>query len=560
MAKGKLTADLVRELRESMLRFMERGDYENALGCIEHLYEYDKKGCYTYVKAFRNAMKTVIKKGGEDAADCYELLHQSYVLTAQDKFDDFMVALEWYRADADKFWLPRQKQLQMVADILQEFIDGDLDELFLSLPPRVGKTSLVMFFLIWYSCKYPNKSNLYSSFTEMVVKTFYNGILEVMMDPETYDLKTVFPDFVLAKTDAKDLLIDVGRKKKYSSMTCRSIMGTLNGACDAEGLLIADDLHSGKDEARNKDLLISKWGTVKSNLLSRAKSGCKILWIGTHWSLVDCISQRLDMLLNSPDCAGIKFKEVNIPALDENEESNFDYLFGKGFTTEDYKVIRASYEMSDDYAMWSAPYMGQPIEELGAVFTPTEMRYYNGVLPVGVEPDRVFMVVDPAWGGGDYVSAPVFYQYDTDLFMVDVVFNNGDKRVTQPMLAHKIEEWSVAAVYVEATKVTSGYAEGIEEKLKEDNYRVNMQCTTKHWGGKVGKQQRIFDKAPDIRANIVFLNAGLRSKEYSQFMQNLFSFTMEGKNKHDDAPDSLAMAIINAFYGSAKMQIRARTF
>ena len=543
-----------------MLTFMARCQYDEALSCIGHLYDDDWRSAYSYVKAYRAAMKTVIGKGGEDAAACYELLHQSYVMTARDKFDDFMIALEWYRPDADKFWIPRRKQLQFLADILEEFIYGDLDELFLSMPPRVGKSSLVMFFAIWYMCKWPNKSNLYSSFTEMVVKTYYNGILEVMQDPETYDLKTIFPDFKLASTDAKDCLIDVGRKKKYRSLTCRSVHGTLNGACDCEGILIADDLHSGVDEAKNKDILASTWATVKANLLSRAKSGCKILWIGTHWSLLDCISNRLNMLLNSPECAGIKFKEVNIPAMDENDESNFEYLFGKGFTTQDYRVIRASYEMSDDMAMWYAPYMGSPIEEEGALFTPNDLRYFNGVLPAGVDPDRIFMAVDPAWGGGDYVAAPVIYQYDTDLFIVDVVYNNGDKKITQPLVAQKAIEWGVSAMYVEATKTTSAYAEGVEERLKESNYRVNMQTTTKHWAGGSGKQQRIFDKAPDIRACMIFLNQGVRSKEYSQFMQGLFSFSFIGKNKHDDAPDSLAMAIVNAFYGSAKMQIRQRRF
>jgi len=558
--KTKLDSETREKLRDSMMTFMARGQYEEAFGCIGHLYDDDWRSAYTYVKAFRSAMKTVVSKGDSDAAACYELLHQSYIMTAPEKFDDFMIALEWYRADADKFWLPRRKQLQFLADILEEFIYGDLDELFISCPPRIGKSTLVMFFIIWYVCKYPNKSNLYSSFTEMVVKTYYNGILEVMQDPATYDLPSIFPDFKLAATDAKDCLIDVGRKKKYKSITCRSVHGTLNGACDCEGVLIADDLHSGVDEARNKDILASTWGTVKANLLSRAKSGCKILWIGTHWSLSDCISNRLNMLLNSPDCANIKFKEVNLPAMNDDDESNFEYLFGKGFSTQDYKVIRASYELSDDMAMWYAPYMGQPIEESGALFTPADMRYYNGVLPEGVDPDRVFMVVDPAWGGGDYVSAPVVYQYDTDLYIVDVVFNNGDKMITQPMVARKAMEWGVSAMYVEGTKVTSSYAEGIEEKLKEHNYRLNIQTTTKHWSGQQGKKQRIYDKAPDIRTCMVFLNSGVRSKEYNMFMQNLFSFSFEGKNRHDDAPDSLAMVITNAFFGSAKVQLRRRIF
>ena len=560
MAKKRLPADRVELLKESMLTFMQRGQYEEAFGCIGHLYEDDWRSTYKYVKAFRSAMKSVVGKGEADAAACYELLHQSYILTAPEKFDDFMIALEWYRPDADKFWLPRRKQLQFLADILEEFIYGDLDELFISMPPRVGKSTLVMFFLIWVVCKNPNGSNIYSSFTEMVVKTYYNGVLEVMQDPTTYDLPTIFPDFKLAATDSKDCLIDVGRRKRYKSITCRSVHGTLSGATDADSLLIADDLHSGVDEAKNKDILASTWATVRGNLLSRAKSGCKILWIGTHWSLYDCISNRLDMLLNEPDCANIKFKEVNIPALNESDESNFDYLFGKGFTSEDFRVIRSSYERSGDMQLWMAPYMGTPIESEGALFSPNDLRYFNGVLPEEVEPDKKFMAVDPAWGGGDYVAAPVIYQYDNDMYIVDVVYNKSDKSITQPMVARKAAEWGVGSMYVEATKVTSSYADGVSEKLKEYGYRLNMVTTTKHWGGQQGKTQRICDKAPDIRGFMIFLNAGQRSKEYEQFMQNLFSFSYVTKNKNDDAPDSLVMALLHTFSGSAKVQLRQRFF
>jgi hypothetical protein len=56
------------------------------------------------------------------------------------------------------------------------------------------------------------------------------------------------------------------------------------------------------------------------------------------------------------------------------------------------------------------------------------------------------------------------------------------------------------------------------------------------------KEQRIFDRAPEIR-ELYFLGEGKRSGEYSKAMTELFSFTMLGKNKHDDAPDSLSMLI-----------------
>ena len=160
------------------------------------------------------------------------------------------------------------------------------------------------------------------------------------------------------------------------------------------------------------------------------------------------------------------------------------------------------------------------------------------------------MVVDPAWGGGDYVAAPVVYQYGQDLYLPDLVYDNGDKSVTQPLLAKAAEKHHVSAMKVEGTKSTSSYGEDIDKILRGKGMRINMVINTSHFTGN-GKRQRIFDKAPDIRDHIVFLAEGYRSKEYSQFMQNLFSFTVTGKAAaHDDAPDSLAMVMDFVLFGS----------
>ena len=61
------------------------------------------------------------------------------------------------------------------------------------------------------------------------------------------------------------------------------------------------------------------------------------------------------------------------------------------------------------------------------------------------------------------------------------------------------------------------------------------------------KNDRILAASPDIREHFVFLESGKRPKEYEMFMQNVYSFKILGKNKHDDAPDSLQMAITFAF-------------
>lgn len=536
----------------------DAGRAEDAFEAVRLLFDEDSELALGYCKKLRSvAAREAVKQGSERLYDVY---NKTLLLAAPLDFDSFMLALERNRPPREQFWLPRRSKLLPVSHALQDMEDGKLDELFLSCPPRIGKSTLMLMFFLWVMGRDPERSNLYCSYTDSVVGVLYNGILEVLGDSVTYAYGDIFPERKVASTNAKDLLINLDRKKRYASFTGRSLYGTLNGACDCNGYLVGDDLISGIEEALSKDRLNAAWTKVDNNMLPRAKETAKVLWIGTRWSLIDPQGKRIDLLENDEKYRDRRWKVVNNPALNDNDESNFDYQFGVGFSTDYYQQRRASFERNSDMASWLAQYQGMPIERDGSVFDPAELRYYNGVLPE-VPPDRVFMVVDPAWGGNDYVAAVVVYQYDHDLFVADVVFSNADKTITQPMICAAIKKYNATAIKIEGTKMTAAYGEDIDKKLKEDNIRVNMTINTSHFTG-TGKRDRIIASAPDIRERMVFLAEGNRSKDYSKFMQNMFSFTFTGKQaKHDDAPDVCAMCIDYVSRGSlGKAEVFSRPF
>jgi predicted phage terminase large subunit-like protein len=377
-----------------------------------------------------------------------------------------------------------------------------------------------------------------------VTKQFYLGLLEILKDPFTYHWDRCFPNSPIVKVNAADQTVNCLRKTRYPSITCRSIEGTLNGACDCDNILMADDLCKGLEQAINKDVMAKLWARTQTDLLSRAKQGSKKLWIGTRWSLIDPIGCRIDMLQNEPKLSHVRWQEIKLPALDEHDESNFDWKYGIGFDTQTFQGIRAGYERNGDMASWNAVYMQQPIEREGSLFASGDMRFYNGILP-DKEPDRRFMAVDPAFGGSDFTAAPVCYQYENDVYVVDVVYTDGDKRESIPALCKAVQKWKVGTMQIEANKMTEGYADELQQFMRKNN----VYCTvmTKPAPNNVSKEQRIFDRAPEIRESFLFLENGQRSKPYQQYMDNVFSFTIVGKNKHDDAPDSLAMAASMVF-------------
>lgn len=543
-----------RELYDNCIKALQSKEYALGLDFIRHIYAENREEGKQMCRRFRSSMKKVMDRGGEIAKGAYDLIYQSYVLCARDYFDDFMTAVEFFRNPEKQFWTPRREKLMGICNALQALEDDELDELFISQPPRTGKSTLALFFMVWVICRDSEGTNIYSSYSKDVTDTFFNGVLEIFTDDMTYALEEIFPKAKIAGTNAEKGFVNVERKKRYASLMCRSITAGLNGLADASKYIVIDDIHSGILEARNPELLLNTWQVVNNNLLSRKKEHTKVLWIGTRWSIYDAISQRLELLETSAELADRRYKVVNVPALNENDESNFDYPFGLGFSTQNYRETRAAFEKADDVPSFLAQYMGAPIERNGAVFSPEALRYYNGELPEE-EADRIIMVVDPSWGGGDYVSAPCLYQYGEDLYLHDMVFSNKDKFITEPMVVECASRNNVQAMYVEGTRVTGTYAEELDRRFRDIGYRVNLQRTTKHWSSQQGKAQRIYDKAPEIISRVIFRDSKHRDKQYQQAMQQLFSFTVEGKIKHDDFPDSLAMAMVmvqGRMYAKAK--------
>ena len=533
------------------------GPYRDLFGYLRSVEGEDFGFAHEKNKELRNLLTYGISLR-ENVGELFDVYKKSLLFDAPHYLDPYLLYLELGRDPERRFYQPRRGVLKQVVDALQALADDELDELFLSLPPRTGKSSLMIFFMTWILGRFSENPNLYCSYTDTITKAFYNGVLEILQDRNTYLWHDVFPTAKLVQTNAADETLNIDRKKHYPSLTCRSIDGTINGACDAQdGFIIADDLVSGIEEALSKERLISKWSKVDNNLIPRGKGKTKYLWIGTRWSVLDPAAVRLNVLSTDEKYAGYRYKVINLPALDENDESNFDYPYGVGFDTLYYHRRRASFERNNDIASWDAQYMGEPIEREGTLILPADFKYYNGELP-DEEPDRVVLALDPAYGGGDFCAGAICCQYDDELYIPDVIYDDNDKTITLKLIVNAVRRYGINAIQIEANKSTMGYKDELERLLKEEGLKVNL--TTKTTPPTTSKAARIFDKAPDIRECCVFLESGKRPRHYDAFMQNVFGFKVFAKNKHDDAPDSLAMLIDMVFRKSEKPVVFKRPF
>lgn len=415
------------------------------------------------------------------------------------------------------------------------------------LIPTHNSTMCIMF-VTWLMGNRPDVASVMSGHSDKLTDGFYRELLSILTDSTTYAWGDVFPTVKLVDTSAKNETIDLNHSKRFPTMTCRSIGGTLTGAVEigSGGLLYVDDLIEDLEESLNPLRLQAKYDAYLNQLKDRKKMGALELMVGTRWNVYDPLGRVHDQYQDDP-----RYRFRVIPALNEDGESNFNYKYGLGFDTRYYQDMKASI----DDATWNAKYMGSPYIREGLLFSEDELRYYNGVLPDG-EPDKV-AVCDVAWGGGDSLAMPFAYVYGENVYIPDVIFNRGDKTVTYPIVIGRCMQHLPNTVRMESNNGGSEYCDKVDEELRKLGVRLNMySIRTPSTRNKV---TRITQYAPDIK-KFYFLADKYQTREYRAFMKEVTMFVQTGKNLHDDAPDSLAMLAEELFHRTAKIEFVKRPF
>lgn len=479
-----------------------------------------------------------------------ELYWRTLKVEAPYHFESFLFYMEKNRRPEKKFYEPRKKTLGIVVQDLQDLEDRKIEFLGISLPPRVGKSTLCIFFLSWVIGRHPESHNAMSGHSGVLADRFYRDVFK-LTENEEYTFKEIFPEIELASKSSEKNELFYSPTEAFATLTCRGIDGTWTGAVDisSDGYLYVDDMVRDRTESLSPIRLENRYQDYLNVLVDRKNDGSKELMVGTRWNVLDPLGRVEAENKNNP-----RYRFRKIPALNEKDESNFQYDYGVGFSTEYYRNMRDRLDRNE----WMAKYQQMPFVREGLLFPLDELNYYNGVLPDGE--CITAAACDVAWGGNDSLSMPFGKLFgstdDGPIYIPDWIFNKGDKYTTKPIVVAKTLQHQPNMERFEANNGGDEYAEDIDRRLKDKGFKTNISWAKA--SNQISKMAKIIQYAPDIKRRFYFLKPELQSEEYRAAMEELGMFTQLGKNEHDDSPDGLVQLFQLFDGGMTKVEIMSR--
>ena len=481
--------------------------------------------------------------------------------------EDFIFYLEKERPQEKRFYLSRKETLRIVVWDFEDLIYRYIKFLGVSLPSRTGKSTISLLGLVWVALRDPDLSSAIGSHSGILARGFYSETLNFFTSEE-YSFGEMYTFWhntneVLQDKSAEDLYLNLGSPSRFQTLVFRGIDGSWTGAIDVSLLLTVDDLIRDREHSLSPQRCENTWQEYLNKMVDRKSgkefpedklkeyqefynvirklrgqepveltpfAGALENMIGTLWNVYDPLVRMQNLYDGDP-----LYRFRKIPALNENDETNFPYQY----TTEYLHEMRERLDAPEWMAKWQqAPYVRE-----GLLYQPNELNYFNGECPNG----KTIAVLDPAVGGGDYLSMLVIRIVGKKNYIIDWLYTNETKGKTIPAICGKVIFHNVTELHYERNGIGRAFEEDVTKALQERNY---YRCKSMPFNAPEGmsKEDKILGYSDWVKSNLWFIDEEAKSTTYSRStdyvkaMNDMFIYTTVGKNKNDDSVDNLAQA------------------
>jgi predicted phage terminase large subunit-like protein len=431
---------------------------------------------------------------------------------------------------APDFYKEDREYLVELCNDFQDFIQSDDEIMIVNEPPRHGKSRTAGLLVEWVLGNDQSQKIMTGSYNEtlstMFSKNVRNNIQEVKADQSKVVFSDIFPGVRIKQGDGAMNLWSL--EGGYNNYLATSPTGTATGF--GATLLIIDDLIKNAEEANNELTKEKHWSWFTDTMLSRLEEGGKIIIIMTRWASDDLAGRALQHFKD----AGAKIRHISMKALQDD-----------GTMLCDEVLSRKSYEakikaMGADIA--SANYQQEPIDLKGKLYT--SFMTYSGALPQFKE---IRNYTDTADTGDDYLCSINYgVTFANEAYVLDVLYTKAPMEDTEPATAKMLYNGQVNVARIESNNGGRGFARNVRRILEQE---IGSNYTTVKWFTQsTNKDARIYSNSSWVMQHIYYPEDW--HNRWPEYYDAMNKYQREGKNKHDDAPDTTTGIAENCVKGN----------
>jgi len=455
------------------------------------------------------------------------LLKEKRIRKVQKDFCEFCKLLhpDFYKEDRQYL----KDYCQMLQDLynrklLNEINNEAFTRACISFPPRHGKSRTLVLFCCWCFGQDLNNSVLYLSYSDDSAVDFSRYIRdEISRKAERandFVFNHIFKNVRIKKGD--------GAVQKWSlegrhfSYKASGIGGGITGK--GATIIIIDDPIKNSYEAFNKKRKKEIIDWIKGTVLSRAEGDPLEIINMTRWASDDPIG----VFTEGPDGKTFYIYKKNV----QDEQGNM--LCESVLSKKRFDFL----QRNADPVIFQANYFNKLIDDTGLMypffkrFSKSEHRKYESIINATDTADR----------GKDYFSSPVAKIFTnnegiTELYIWDWLYTQDDTKTTPQQFLNLLVNNSVELSRIESNNGGNIFKNWVEEKIENEYPDLDIEINV--FPQTQSKEARIRDKAFWIVNHVYFpddfhITHPLVWKALTEFIRN-------GKNDHDDAPDSLTI-------------------
>ena len=412
------------------------------------------------------------------------------------------------------FYNDRKEYLKDLCNQLQSFIDSDKKILVINMPPRFGKSYTATLFVQWLLGRNNKLKIMTGSYNETLSSTFAKQVRDMIATEQTQGVtvyRDIFPDTKIKYGEAS-----MNKWALEGSQVANYLATSPTGTATGFGadLIVIDDLIKNSEEAYNSNVLEKHIDWFTNTMLSRTEKGFKLIIIMTRWASNDLAGF---ILSNYDDVVHINYKAINDDGtpLDEGTLSLEDFEFKtKNMAKE---IVYANYQQ-------------EPIDIKGRLYN--EFKTY-----VDLPKEKIVKIsayCDTADTGDDFLCNIIYADCKDSAYILDVIYTKEAMEITEPLVAEAYKKFSVNVADIESNNGGRAFARNIERITRD---KGNYKTVVKWFHQSGNKIVRILSNSAWVNANI-YMPVDWKNK-WPEFAKDIISYQKEGKNKHDDGPDTL---------------------